>query len=199
MARARADRPTEPTRERALRLFVAVDPPETAREAVDVAIAPWRRAIPEARWVGREGWHVTLKFLGATPPGKVERVTELLAAAAAELTPFATRLDGLGAFPVDRPARVLWAGIDDRAGRLAGLALAIDGVLLKFFESERRPLHPHLTVARLDPARRLPEGFGATTVEPVAFTVDRVCLYRSHTGGGSTRYELLSTAPLGTG
>lgn len=195
MAEARAGSADE----RPVRLFVAVDPPEDVRDAVEAAIAPWRRAIPEARWSGREGWHVTLKFLGATAPGQVVRVTGLLAGAAADLSAFATRLDGLGAFPVRGPARVLWAGLDDRSGRLAGLALAIDGALLGVFEPERRPPHPHLTVARLDPARALPRGFTTTAVEPIAFPVERVCLYRSHLGGGPPRYELLATASLGAG
>ena len=187
----------EPADDRPVRLFVAVDPPEEARDAVEDAIAPWRGAFPEARWSGRDGWHVTLKFLGATPPGRVERVTELLRGTTADLSPFETRLDGLGAFPTQGPARVLWAGLDDRSGRLAGLGLAIDGALLGVFEPERRPPHPHLTVARLDPARALPRGFTATAVEPVAFHVERVCLYRSHLGGGPPRYELLATASLG--
>ena len=184
---------------RPLRLFVAVDPSEEARDAVADALAPWLDAIPGARWSARDGWHVTLKFLGATAEDQVDRVADLIVGAAADVTSFETRLGGLGAFPVRGPARVVWAGLDDRSGRLAGLALAIDGALAGSFPSERRPLHPHLTLARLDPARRLPDGFVATPVEPVAFAIDRARLYRSHLGGGPPRYELLATAPLSIG
>lgn len=182
---------------RPLRLFIAVDPSEEACDAVVTALSPWRDAIPGARWGSRDGWHVTLKFLGAAPADQVDRVVEMVSVAAAHVTPFETRLSGLGAFPARGPARVLWAGLDDRSGHLAGLASAIDRALAASFPPERRPLHPHLTVARLDPARRIPDGFVATAVEPVAFPVDRVCLYRSHLGGGPARYELLATEHLG--
>jgi 2'-5' RNA ligase len=188
----------DPTPQRPVRLFVAVDPPEHARDAVASAIAPWRGSIPEARWIDRTAWHVTLKFLGPTAPGLIGSVRDLIARAAAEVVPFEAGLGGLGAFPLRGPARVLWAGVDDRSGRLAGLALAVDAALAPLAEAERRPLHPHLTVARLHPARRVPEAFAATEVETVTFTVDRVCLYRSHLGGGPVRYERLAAAQLGT-
>jgi RNA 2',3'-cyclic 3'-phosphodiesterase len=198
-AQARTARSDEAPAPRPLRLFVAVDLPGEARDAVAAAVEPWRRAIPEARWGDRAGWHVTLKFLGDTPAEQVADVADLIAVAAAGVTAFETRLDGLGAFPVRGPARVLWVGLDDRPERLSGLALAIDASLAPRFEPEQRPLHPHVTVARLHPARRLPLGFVGQVVAPVTFTVGRVCLYRSHLGAGPARYELLAAAPLGTG
>jgi 2'-5' RNA ligase len=190
--------PTDPA-PRPFRLFVAVDLPADALDAIVAAIEPWRRTIEGARWGDPAGWHVTLKFLGATPPDQVAEVADQIASAAAEVGPFSTRLDGLGAFPVRGPARVLWAGLDDRPGRLAGLALAIDAALAPRYEIERRSLHPHVTVARLDPARRLPDAFTETAVRPVAVEVGRVCLYRSHLGGGPARYEVLASVPLGAG
>ena len=195
----RAGHPDDPSPTRPLRLFVAVDPSEDVRDAVASAIAPWRGAIPEARWIDPAAWHVTLKFLGATAPHLVERVRGTIAGAVAAVMPFEARLDGLGTFPPRGRSRVLWAGIEDRSGRLAELALAVDTALSPLAEPERRPLHPHLTVARLDPARRIPDAFTSAEVEPVTFAVDRVGLYRSHLGGGPARYELLAAATLGTG
>jgi RNA 2',3'-cyclic 3'-phosphodiesterase len=181
---------------RPLRLFVAVEPPDAVRDAVEAALAPWRDAIPGARWSARESWHVTLKFLGATPPDLVDRTADAVAEAAGQVTTFETRLTGLGAFPGRGRARVLWAGLDDRSGRLAGLALGVDAVLADIFPPERRPLHPHLTVGRCDPAVRLPERFVETPVASVAFAVDGVSLFRSHLGGGPPRYERLRRVPL---
>jgi len=196
---ARPGRPDDPSSPRPLRLFVAIDPSEEARDAVASAIAPWRSAIPDARWIDRAAWHVTLKFLGAMAPDLVERVRVTIAGAVAEVMPFEASLDGLGRFAVRGRSGVLWAGIGDRSRRLAELALAVDTALTPLAEPERRPLRPHLTVARLRPAGRVPDAFASTEVEPVSFAVDRVCLYRSHLGGGPARYELLAAAPLGTG
>jgi 2'-5' RNA ligase len=187
------------TTPRPLRLFVAVDLPDDAREAVARAVEPLRRVIPGARWGDRSGWHVTLKFLGSTPPEEVAAVADLVEGVAAGASPFETGLEGLGTFPAHGPARVLWVGLDDRSGRLAGLALAVDAALAPRFELERRPPHPHVTVARLDPPRRVLDALGEAVVAPIRFGVDHIGLYHSHLGGGRPRYELLATARLGTG
>ena len=64
MARDRAGQPEA----RSLRLFVAFDVPAEAADAVELAIQPWRSVFERARWVPRDNWHVTLKFLGQTWP-----------------------------------------------------------------------------------------------------------------------------------
>ncbi|MEO8476642.1 MAG: RNA 2',3'-cyclic phosphodiesterase [Actinomycetota bacterium] len=193
MTGALAGRRQEPR----LRLFVAFDPPERVRDLIETAIGPWRRALPEVRWSARGDWHVTLKFLGAMPASDVDAVAGAIAAAVTVIAPIPTVVTGLGSFPVRGPARVLWAGLDDRAGRLAGVSLAIDAALLGMADPERRPIHPHITVGRCDPARPLPAGFGKTPLARITFEVDRVGLYRSHLSGRPARYELLASAPLG--
>ena len=79
---AARDRSAEPEA-RALRLFVAVNIPDDVKAGVAEAIEPFRDRIPGARWTRREGWHVTLKFLGATWPRMVEPVKEAVGTAAA--------------------------------------------------------------------------------------------------------------------
>ena len=64
MARDRSARPEA----KPLRLFVAIEVPDGAKDAVARAFAPWREAHPRARWTPRENQHVTLKFLGRTWP-----------------------------------------------------------------------------------------------------------------------------------
>jgi 2'-5' RNA ligase len=144
-----------------------------------------------------ENLHVTLRFLGAVGPELVDEVASAVGAAAASTGPIVTRLDGLGAFPAPGRARVLWAGLDDRAGRMAALALALDGALAPRFRPEARPFRPHLTVARCDPPARLPAAFTSTRLEPVAFEVARAVLFESVSrGAGPPRYEPLAAHPL---
>ena len=112
----------------------------------------------------------------------------------------ATRPRGLGAFPSVARARVLWTGIDDRAGRLAGVALALDAALSSTVSSRLAPqtgaFRPHLTVARCDPPVRLPAEYGRTEVEPVAFEVGAIVLFESVRGSGPPTYEALERADL---
>lgn len=194
MARDRASREGA----RSLRLFVAFEVSETAKDAVEVAVAPLRERFPQARWVPRQNWHVTVKFLGQTYPRLLGWVQERVAAAAAQGAPVRTRLTEVGAFPSAGRARVLWAGLDDRPGRLAEIAHALDALLATEFKPETRAFSPHLTVARSDPPLRLDEGVVGTALEPVEVTVDHLVLFRSHLRRPSPVYEPLERYALGT-
>jgi 2'-5' RNA ligase len=184
------------TEARPLRLFVAFDVSVEAADEVARAIGPWVRQFPLARWVPRENWHVTLKFLGQTLPRLEGWVHERVGETAAAAAPVATRLTTLGSFPSRGRARVLWAGIDDEVGGLAGIAATLDETLRREFRPESRPLSPHLTVARSEPPIRLPDGFGDDALDAVGFTVDRIVLFRSHLRRPAPRYESLEAFPL---
>lgn len=192
MARDRASRPEA----KPLRLFVAFDVPEAARDLLAEAVTPLREAHPKARWVSPGNWHVTLKFLGSTYPRLVAWVHEVVAATAAGHGPVETSLEGLGAFPSPRRARVLWAGLADPRERLAAIAGDLDRGLAGEFRTEKRPYTAHLTVARFDPPTPLEdlEAHAGVTSEP--WTVDRLVLYRSHLQRPAPRYEPLEAFEL---
>jgi 2'-5' RNA ligase len=185
VARDRAARPEA----KAQRLFVAVSIPEHAADAVEDAMEPWREAFPRARWVPRSNWHVTLRFLGWTYPRLVPWVRGRLAEVAARTSPIATCVRGVGAFPSGRRARVLWAGLEDRAGAITGLAVAVSDALASEFPPERRPFSAHLTVARSDPPLALPAEFSDTSLESEPFEVDTLTLMRSHLRRPAPIYE----------
>jgi 2'-5' RNA ligase len=195
MARDRAHRPEAKPH----RLFVALDVGDEARRAVSLAIEPWRRELPSARWSPPQNWHVTVKFLGWTSPRLVPWVGDRLREAAADLRSFRTSLTELGAFPVPARARVMWVGLDDRSGRMAEVAHALDAALASEFAPETRAFRPHLTVARSDPPMRLPDGFAASALEPVAIEVDEMVLFRSHLQRPAPRYEAVATYRFGGG
>jgi len=194
MARDRASRPEA----KPLRLFVAVDVPGEARDVVQAAVAPLRERFPRAKWVPTQNQHVTLKFLGSTWPRLVEWVTETVAEVALAGEPFESRVNGLGAFPSARRARVLWAGLDDPGGRMARVAAGLEQAMAREFAPEKRGFTAHLTVARFEP----PVPLGEELDEAVAsetFVVDRLILYRSHLQRPAPVYESLGQFPLGSG
>jgi 2'-5' RNA ligase len=178
------------------RLFVAVSIPAGAADAVEAAIGAWREAFPQARWVPRGNWHVTLAFLGSTSSRLVPWVLEQLAEVAERTPAFETCVLGLGAFPSTDRARVLWAGLDDDPGAIGGLATAVRSALAREFAPEARPFSAHLTVARSDPALALPSAFVQTPLESGRFEVDSLELMRSHRRGAAPIYERVATLPL---
>ncbi len=195
MARDRAARPEA----KPVRLFVAAEVPEAAKRVVELAMAPIREEFPRARWAPVENWHVTLKFLGATEPRLVPWVHETVATVAAAHEAVPTRLAGLGSFPSPGRTRVLWAGLADPQERLGAIASSLEEALAAEFRPEVRAFTPHLTVARSDPPLRLDPAALATPVDPAAFTIERLVLFRSHLRRPAPRYEALEAFPLGGG
>ena len=177
-----------------MRLFVAITLPAEVGAALDAAIAPLRAAFPRARWVPPGNRHVTLKFLGKTFPGVVEGTLAGVEAAATAHRTFETGLTALGAFPLPGRARVVWAGLDDRPGRMAELALAVDHALAPMFAPETRAFTPHITLARSDPPLRLEDPVG--TLPSIRFAVTEVTVFRSSTGRPAPVYEPVGMYPL---
>ena len=192
MARDRASRPEA----KPLRLFVAFDVAEDVRSSLAEAAAPLRDKLG-GRWPPPENWHLTLKFLGATWPRLVGWVRESCRGVAAERERFEISVRGLGAFPNERRARVLWAGLSDPEGRSTAIAKALDDALSKEFAPEKRAFTPHLTIARFQPPVAVGEALAGVEVAGRPFTVDRIVLYRSHLGRPAPRYEPLEEFPLG--
>jgi len=187
MARDRASRPEA----RPLRLFVAADVPEGVRQRLEDAIAPIRSEV-RGKWVPLRNWHVTLKFLGSTYPRLVDWVAETVEAVAAGHGPFESSLTGLGAFPNERKARILWAGLDDPEERLSAIA-----ALSREFKAETRSFTAHLTVARFDPPAPLAGRLEDVPASSEPFPIDRLVVYRSRLQRPAPRYEPLREFPLG--
>ena len=125
--------------------FVALAPPDDAKNELAHALSPAYTAYPDLRWNRIEDWHITLAFLGELPVQTVQRLRSPLAdLAAARASPELALLGG-GHFD----ERVLWSGIKGDIDELHELAEAVRARIkdcgVAFAE---RPLRPHLTLAR---------------------------------------------------
>ncbi len=127
-----------------MRAFIAIDLPETLRDALERSQRIFRESAPEARWTRPQGIHLTLKFLGGIPDPQVEKVKQRLAALG-RFEPFRIEVRGFGFFPEARRPRVFWAGVEAQLG-LAELAVRVEAAMETLgFPREDRPFHPHLT------------------------------------------------------
>ncbi len=133
-----------------MRLFIAIAIPGEIRAAFAAQLKEFRAIAPQAKWVRAENLHVTLKFLGKTPP---EKLDVLQTALAAVHSPQPVELDfrDLGFFPNEKRPRVFWAGMEVSAN-LQALAADVDQATHRLgFGLEERPFTPHLTLARFQP------------------------------------------------
>jgi 2'-5' RNA ligase len=187
------------------RLFVAVPLGEEATAAVTQVVESIRAGEPEGRgvrWVRLEGLHLTLRFLGPTPEGRVPELAAAVEAVARDAEPFTITIRGAGSFPPTGRPRTIWLDVRDGAERLEGLAgrlddrLAADG-----WDRERRPFRAHLTLARADGVRAGPATVAALTAAAadlaIESRIEQVGLFESITGSGRARYIERALAPLG--
>jgi len=128
---------------------VALDFPETIRDAIRELIARLKPLCKGARWMRPEAMHVTLKFIGHVEADKLDSIVAALAAVHS-LAPVDMHFCGVGFFPTERRPRVLWGGIES-SPNLAELAGDIERALVPLdIPAETRDFVPHLTFARLE-------------------------------------------------
>lgn len=183
------------------RLFLALDLPGEHRAEIGRRAAELKESLPAARWVPPENLHLTLRFLGATEEAAVPGLTEALRPAFAAGDPLELQVSGAGTFPPGRPGRVAWVGIEggrdllDLQGRVAGAAAERPGL-----EPERRPFHPHVTLARprkpwnRRASEELVRAFEGGVGDP--FRVTEGVLYRSELSPRGARYTAVERFPL---
>jgi 2'-5' RNA ligase len=183
------------------RLFVALDLPEEIRDG----IVAWQRTFsdPALRTVKPESLHMTLVFLGYYPEKEIERIAE--AALDVDLPAPIVRLEPE---PVGVPKgkRPRLFALDAPSEGAIELQRHVEERLVagRFYEPERRPFWPHLTVARIKPERRgsrkpalverppapLPEQFSRPE------TYVRLVLFRSHLRPQGAEYIPLAEKDL---
>jgi 2'-5' RNA ligase len=177
------------------RLFLAIPVPPAVASRIESALSRgFPRGLP-GRAVGPQGWHLTLRFLGATTAEAAARVSEAMRAVA-EVPPFEVSLAGLAAFPDDERASVLWLGVGEGADEVRRLAaIAEEAATGAGFAPETRAFTPHLTLARLHPPEDVTDAVAGTLAVDARLPVTEVVLYRSHLRGGA-RYEAVERYPL---
>jgi len=184
-----------------VRLFFAINLPEDLRRSLVEATQSVRDTAPDIAWVDEERVHLTLKFLGEQPQEMVARLEEMMTSLAARHREIHVSVQGLGAFPNFRRARVVWLGVDAEP-RLELLHHDLEVECERLgFELEGRPFRPHLTLARVkrpldeDAARMLARAAKRVEVRGdfVAHSLD---LMRSQTSPRGSIYTPLVTAGL---
>jgi 2'-5' RNA ligase len=155
------------------------------------------------RWVGVEGLHLTLRFLGPTPIDQVPALRSSADAVATSRPRFDVELAGGGAFPSLARPRSLWVGVTSGAEDLAALAdgLSRAAAAMAGAELDTRPFTPHLTIGRTDGLRSAPVVartlVAAADGVTVRFRATGLVLYRSLLGHGPARYEPVHESPFG--
>ncbi|WP_334073601.1 MULTISPECIES: RNA 2',3'-cyclic phosphodiesterase [Paenibacillus] len=164
------------------RIFVAIPLPVPIKEALSAWCGDYKNRLAFSKWVYPEDYHITVQFLGDTPPDRIEKIRDGLSEAAAGIRPFSLEFRNCGHFGRPSAPRVLWAGVEGDLEPLRELQnrVVVANKQLGYIP-EDRSYNPHITLARkykeggrFDPAilkEKVPE-FGA-------WTVDAMVIYRT--------------------
>lgn len=132
------------------RAFVAIELPETIKAELTRAQSLLRKGGERAvKWVGPEGLHITLKFLGNIEAERVAEIQSAMSAACLGMSPFTLCLSQLGVFPSYHRPRVLWVGLAGETGKLVRLQQGVDVVLLAQGFPREKNFTPHITLGRV--------------------------------------------------
>ena len=170
------------------RSFIAVELPAEVQLAIFRSTEMLRRVIPapDIRWVASHNVHLTIQFLGDVLPGDLDRLAKDLSTQIAPFAPFEVDVSGLGAFPNERRARVLFVGLEAPPA-LADLVERIIATTLRLgFRNDERGFTPHLTIGRVNrtaSAATLPLIFRYIQNNPVGrigqFQVEAIKIFKS--------------------
>lgn len=182
---------SNPAHHKNLRLFVAAYPPAEIAALMVAALndvdLPPHRLVP----VGQV--HLTLQFIGDTPPQKLDGVIETVQRATAGMPTFELTILRLMMLPPRRPRLV--AAEADRPAVLLELHRRLVTRLAR--TTRRQPsdrFHPHLTLCRFRAPTRMPSLDHALDLDP--FGVDRIVLMRSMLTSAGAEHREAASFPL---
>ena len=177
------------------RLFIAVPIDESVKANLErVGTAASARGVS---WVPPENMHITLAFLGEVEESRVPEVEDAMyAASEGEPEGLTLQAQGLGGFPDEAKARVLWAGLTGDVPRLIALqALVARELRGAGFEVDAKRFRPHITLARFRWPQPLPARL-ARLQQFGEWRVTEIQLVESHLRPTGARYVVRADVPL---
>ncbi len=183
------------------RAFVAVELGWGTTSFLERVIKELKGKVQGVRWCRPEQLHLTLKFVGEIDNRELPQLCERVRAACADIEPIPLELRGLGAFPKNKPPRVLWVGVEEGTAELRTLAERLDEQLATLgIPRETRLFTPHLTLGRVGrgaDAQKLQAAIESVAAQiAVRCEVDEVILMASIKQHAETVYEPIDTIEL---
>lgn len=179
---------------RRCKLFAGIALDKRTRETCARIAARLERRGLAARYENAEKYHITLAFLGWVEPEAVDPVTRALHESATDCAPFSLALDRIGAFPHERKPRIVWIGSHEQGAAFRTAAETLRDAYRKMGFTFEKAAVAHVTIARVKGAAGpLPQ---LDVIEPMPVRAEAFTLFESLPDGRTTRYEVLSEAPL---
>lgn len=184
-----------------IRCFIAIELDPIVRQHLAKIQNDLKKTNVDVKWVSPTNIHLTLKFLGEIPSGKVQAVSELLPSLVKGVSPFHVDLTHLGGFPDLKHPKVIWIGITQNEDKLATLAQKIENGLWSLgIAVEDRGFSAHITLGRVKSGDKLSslcaviEGYKIQ--EKIEQNIGEIILFKSTLYSAGPVYEKLLSVKL---
>lgn len=176
-----------------LRLFVAITLSDDQKAAIAKACAILHNSGTSVRWVAKENYHLTLKFLGSVEAERLEAVCQVISDSVS-IPAFPLQFKGFGGFPNTDVPRVVWVGVEGDTRQLQILAAGLESGLEPLGFQPESKFSPHLTVGRIKFPKRdddLKRALAAGTDIITQCRVTSISLMKSDLSPEGPRYSEL--------
>ncbi len=180
-----------------MRLFIAIELPGEIRETLCTIQEKITCDATKLTLVKPENIHLTLKFLGEVKEDMLEKIKSALNTIS--FRSFTMTLSGIGVFPSEHNARVVWVGLQDNA-ELQRLHQEIEKRLQPLGFKAEKDFAPHLTICRIRSVKNKDafiEQIKNVKVEEKSFTVNSIVLMRSMLTAEGPVYKVMEEYKAG--
>lgn len=175
-----------------MRLFISLEIPDKAREAVAIIEQNLKRAGLVARFVKPEIVHLTIAFLAAVDENALPLLKKIVGRTNSQLKPINLSFSTIDCFPGAESARIIFIQLAGEVDKLKMLARLLRGELKKekiWFDE--KSFHPHLTLARLKKRQNLTALIKKIKFKKIEFAADDIALIKSTLTSKGSVYKRL--------
>lgn len=186
-----------------IRAFICFEIPKEVSYSLRNLIHNLKTCGRGVRWVGHNGIHLTLKFLGEVEEQQIAETESKLEHIASNFHPFSISISGPGVFPNIKKPRIFWVGLDEPTEYIQRIQQDIEKTLVPLgFEEEKRRFSPHLTLGRVKfngpTIEKIARELLRTTIKKQKFSVNELVLMKSDLQPGGAHYTPIKKIKLGT-
>ena len=132
-----------------MRLFIAINLSDRNKKLINNKVKLIKNNVNEkVKWVKKENWHMTIKFLGDVNKNRLsiikEKINEIK-----DFNKFYFQIKSLDAFPNINYPKVIYLGVHQGKNKLIKIHEDIEKKMFELnFEKEKRDFTPHITIGR---------------------------------------------------
>jgi 2'-5' RNA ligase len=165
-----------------MRLFIAADINSRSKNLIEDKLKYIKAEMEaEIKWIEKNKWHLTLKFIGESSEKQKEKLIQALKNINFKEKNSYIQFSSFKAFPNLDAARVIYLGLGRGKNKLIDLQQKLDKELLKFgFEKDDRDYIPHLTLGRnKGEALKVKKELREPNFINIYARIERITLYQS--------------------